>query len=294
FYATTSTTVGYGDLSPQTTMGRLFAAFLLLPGGVVFIAAILGKLSTYFIGIWRKKMQGKGDYSDLENHIVVFGWHQRHTKRMIDLIYGDSKREDRKVLLCTTEDMDNPFPELVLFVRGQSLTEFSLIQRTGALKAARIIVYRSSDDQTLATCLTLAALKTKAHMVAWFENDEMSALLKSHCPDIECHSNISMELLVRSAQDPGSSRIQQQLLSTLVGPTQYSVRVPEDFSGITFGRVLEYFKLNHEAIALGVADSATGDDLKLNPASSEIIRPTQVVYYMAAERIHGEIEWSKL
>ena len=295
FYITTSTTVGYGDLSPQTPLGRILAALFLLPGGAVVLAGILGKLSTYFISVWRKKMQGKGDYSGLDNHIVIFGWHRRHTKRMIELIYGDVKREDRKVLLCTTEEMENPFPEKVLFVRGESLNDQALLKRTGVHQAARVVVFRKTDDQTLATCLTLAALKTHAHMVAWFENDEMINLLKSHCPGIECHSNISMELLVRSAQDPGSSRIQKQLLSTLVGPTQFSLCIPDDFPGTTFGRLLDFFKLNHEAIVLGVADSAIGDDLRLNPASTEAVKASQVVYYMADERINdSEIDWVSL
>ena len=60
FYVTTATTVGYGDFSPDTLGGRLVAAILLMPGAVVLFAAFLGKLSSFFIGIWRKGMQGKG------------------------------------------------------------------------------------------------------------------------------------------------------------------------------------------------------------------------------------------
>lgn len=295
FYVTTSTTVGYGDLSPGTELGRVLAALFILPGGVIFLAAVLGKLSSFFITVWRKGMQGRGDFSGLENHIVIFGWHRHQTPKMVELIFGDTRRDNRKVLLCTSEDIENPFPDKILFIRGESLNDPTLIHRTGIENAARVIVFRDSDDQTLATCLTIAATRTKAHVVAWFESDQMVHLLHSHCPQIECHSNISMELLVRSAQDPGSSRLQQQLLSTLVGPTQYSVRVPETFSGTTFGRLLEFLKVNHEAIALGVADSATGNDLRLNPASDDSVNAGQVIYYMSAQRIHrDEIGWDKL
>ena len=295
FYLTTSTTVGYGDLSPASPLGRFFAALFILPGGVILLAALLGKLSSFFIASWRKGMQGLGDYSQLTDHIVIVGWNRYHTPKMVELIYGDSRRENRKVLLCTSQEIENPLPEQVLFIRGESLNDPAIIQRTGVENAARVIVFRAGDDRTLATCLSLAATQTRAHIVAWFENREMVTLLQSHCPQIECHSNISMELLVRSAQDPGSSRVQQQLLSTLVGPTQYSVRVPDGFAGTTFGRLLEFFKVNHEAIALGVAESATGNDLRLNPASNDRVEAGQVVYYMAAQRIHGnEIQWEQL
>lgn len=295
YFVTTATTVGYGDFSPETSPGRLVASLLVMPGGVVIFAGFLGKLSTLFVELWRKNMRGRGDFSELDNHIVILGWHPEHTPRMIQLIFGDTRREDRKVVLCATEEMDNPFPDQVLFLRGDNLTDEELLQRAAITQAARVIIYRSTDDKTLASCLTVAATKSQAHIVAWFEKESMAKLLKSHCPQVECHSSISIELLVRSAQDPGSSRVQGQLLSTLVGPTQYSVRAPEHFAGASFARLLGYFKQSHEAIVLGVADSETGDDLRLNPGSDERVVAGQLIYYMSAERIRSEeVLWEKI
>lgn len=295
FYITTATTVGYGDLSPVTIMGRWVASLWIMPGAVVLFAGFLGKLSSLFITIWRKRMQGRGDYSDLDGHIVILGWHGQRTARMIQLIYGDTRRINRKVVLCTTTEMDNPFPEQVLFVRGENYNDENMLHRAGLETADRIIVDRSNDDQTLTSCLTLSAMDVQGHIVAWFDETCQAQLLKKHCPEIECHTNISVELLVRSAQDPGSFRLQGQLLSTLEGPTQYCVQVPEEFSEATFGQLLKHFKVKHEAIALGIADSITGNDLRLNPASHEPVKAGQLIYFMAAERIRSdEIEWSEL
>ena len=292
FYMTTATTIGYGDFTPDNKLGELFAALFIMPGGVVLLAAVLGKLSSFFIAYWRKSMQGLGSYPNLTGHIVIFGWHRDHTPKMIELIYGDKHRQHYKVVLCTSKKIENPLPEKVLFIRSEHLNDPLTLRRAGVVHAARIIVFRDSDDRTLATCLSIAATKTHAHIVAWFENQEMVTLLQSHCPQIECDSNISMELLVRSAQDPGSSRVQQQLLSTLVGPTQYSMRVPDNFAGTSFGQLLEFFKVRYEAIVLGVADSTTGNNLHLNPPSSYRVKAAQVIYYIAAQRICGdEVLW---
>lgn len=292
YFVTTATTIGYGDLSPQTMGGRMVAAIFMMPGAVVVFAAFLGKMSTTFVNLWRKGMQGKGDFSMFDDHIVILGWHPEHTPQMVNLIYGDTRRVARKVVLCATDEMENPFPDTVHFVRGENLHSEDLLKRSGIRTASRIIIYRGNDDKTLASCLTVVATGTKAHIVARFDTQGMADLLKSHCPQIECHSDISMEMLVRSAQDPGSSRIQEQLLSTLEGPTQFSISVPDGFGAVSFSRLMSYFKTEHEAMILGVADKVTGDNLKLNPESDYQVRGQQVLYYMAAERIHsGDVNW---
>ncbi|WP_354009261.1 potassium channel family protein [Endozoicomonas lisbonensis] len=294
YFVTTATTIGYGDLSPQTTGGRMVAAFFMMPGAVVVFAAFLGKMSTKFVDLWRKGMQGKGDFSMFDDHIVILGWHPEHTPQMVNLIYGDTRRIARKVVLCATDEIENPFPDSVHFVRGENLHSEDLLKRSGIREASRIIIYRGNDDKTLASCLTVVATGTKAHIVAWFDTLGMADLLKSHCPQVECHSDISMEMLVRSAQDPGSSRIQEQLLSTLQGPTQFSIVVPEGFGAVSFSRLMNFFKTEYEAMILGVAEKITGDNLRLNPDSNYQVRDKHVIYYMASERIHTQdVNWEQ-
>ncbi|PJE77987.1 hypothetical protein CI610_03080 [invertebrate metagenome] len=292
FFITTATTVGYGDLSPSTEMGRWVASVIMMPGAVVLFAAFLGKLSSFFIAMWRKGMQGQADYSELSNHMVIFGWDPETTPRMIQLIFGDTRRQNRALVLCAVDNIENPLPDRIRFVRGERLIDEDVFQRAAVRKAGRIIIHLGSDDQTLAMCLAVCATDTLAHIVAWFENDRMAQLVKSHCPQVECETSLSVDLMVRAAQDPGSSRLQSQLLSTLKGPTQFSVQVPEGFTGTSFGQLLKVMKIIHEAIVLGVANSVTGDDLYLNPPADYSIKAGQLVYFMAAERIRSdEVNW---
>ena len=292
FYVTTATTIGYGDLSPDTSLGRIFAAIFIMPGSVVLFAAFLGKLSSIFVGIWRKGMQGNADYSKLQGHIVILGWNPEKTPRMVKLFFGDSKQRNSVLIICTDQDIENPFSEKVLFIKGERLTDRDVFHRAAIESASIVIILQETDDQTLSTCLSVSASKTEAHVVAWFESRRMAWLVKNHCPKVECNTSVSAELVIRSAQDPGSSRLQSQLLSTLNGPTQYSVHIPCDFTGATFRKMMEIMKIKHEAIVLGVADSVIGDDFLLNPPSEYIVRAGQIIYFMAAERINGdEIDW---
>lgn len=45
----TTTTVGYGDISPKTVLGRVIAAVLMM-SGIGFIGMLTGTIATYFIG----------------------------------------------------------------------------------------------------------------------------------------------------------------------------------------------------------------------------------------------------
>lgn len=50
----TITTVGYGDLSPSTTSGKLIAGFLMITG-IGFLSMLTGTISTYFLSRNRNK-----------------------------------------------------------------------------------------------------------------------------------------------------------------------------------------------------------------------------------------------
>ena len=54
-------------------------------------------------------MTGEKDFSDYDDHIIIFGWHPKRTGKMINHILGDSKRQNRKILLCVVEEMEHPF-----------------------------------------------------------------------------------------------------------------------------------------------------------------------------------------
>lgn len=67
----TTTTVGYGDVSPSTGLGRLVAAVLMVVG-IGTIGMITGSIATYFIGDHRH---------DLHPHIAfvreeLARWHE--------------------------------------------------------------------------------------------------------------------------------------------------------------------------------------------------------------------------
>jgi voltage-gated potassium channel len=295
FYATTATTVGYGDYSPATWAGRLIAVLWVMPGGIALFTTIIAKAVQQVSDRWRKSVLGQSSYENLADHIVILGWHGFRTRRMVDQLRGDVGEEDREIVLCTAQAIENPMPDQVRFVRGAELNTPDVLSRAGVATAGYIIALGHDDSETLAAALGAAAANHEAHIVAYFDHESFADLLKAHCPHAECNVSLSIELMVRSAQDPGSSRVQRQLLSTLEGPTQYSLKVPKDIGTVSYGALFTTLKDSHHATLIGAAESALGDDLVLNAPSAHRIDPGTIVYFLAARRIEpGEIDWPAL
>ena len=68
----TLTTVGYGDFTPHTFLGRLFAIIIML-SGISLIAIITGTISSIFTS--KRIMEDRGlEKINLSGHIVLCGW----------------------------------------------------------------------------------------------------------------------------------------------------------------------------------------------------------------------------
>ena len=290
FYATSATTVGYGDYSPGTWAGRLVTVLWVMPGGIALFTMIIAKAVQQVSDRWRKSVRGQSSYENLADHIVILGWHGFRTQRMVDQLRGDIGEEEREIVLCTAQAIENPMPDQVRFVSGAELNTPDVLTRAGVATAGYIIALGHDDSETLAAALGAAAVNHDAHIVAYFDHESFADLLKAHCPHAECNVSLSIELMVRSAQDPGSSRVQRQLLSTLEGPTQFSLKVPKDVGAVSYGALFTTLKESHHATLIGVAESALGDDLILNAPSGHRVDPGTIIYFLAARRIEpGEI-----
>jgi len=295
FYAITATTVGYGDYSPVTAAGRLVTVLWIMPGGIALFTTIVAKVVRRLADRWRKRMRGLSSYENLAGHIVILGWHGSKTQRMVDHIRGDKDDKDREIVLCTVKNIENPMPDQVNFVRSTALNTPDLLARAGVQAADHIIALGNDDNETLAAALGAAAINPDAHLVAYFDLQSFADLLKAHCSNVEINVSLSIELMVRSAQDPGSSRVQRQLLSTLVGPTQFSLHVPDNIEAVNYGALFSEFKFSHDATLFGVAKSTLGEDLILNAPSDHQVDPGSILYFMAAQRIEPlDINWSGL
>lgn len=281
YIVTTSSTVGYGDLSPITPHGQLFSALFIIPCGVGLFALSIGKITVFFTDFWRANRRGKQNLN-LENHIIVIGINSNRTPHLLEML----KREEqgrREVVVVSCEYEESPFDTDVHFIRVNSFTDAIEMERASLSKASAVIVDTDLDDATLTVSLFIAEQNSDAHLVAHFDDAIKRDLLHKYCPNSECISSLSTELVAKSVIDKGSSFIHSELVSADKGQTQYSIEIPQSVDNITLESIYYAFKKQHEAIIIAVHQR--GKVCEINPSLTTILTAGDIVFYIADERI---------
>lgn len=292
--AVTASTVGYGDLSPVTSAGKLIVALYVIPVGLTLFAMVIGRIAAWVSEQWRKGLRGMRSLH-VQDHILVIGWNEHRTMLLLDLLLQErefvASRPD--IVLCVKADIENPMPGQVEFVRVESFNKDADMDRACVGKASTILIDNPQDDVTMTTALYTSQRNPDAHQVAYFTDDSLVALLQQHCPNVECTPSVAVEMLAKAAFDPGSSMLHHDLLSVDEGQAQFSVGIPENGSAVSVEKLFVNFKRRYDAIFIGYAPGGAYKDMVVNPDLSTQLNPGDKIFYIADARIR-HIDWAAL
>ncbi|MGF1681795.1 ion channel [Photobacterium minamisatsumaniensis] len=277
----TASTVGYGDMSPVTVTGKWIVMLFVIPGGLGLFALGVGRVASLFIDYWKRGLLGKRKLK-VDNHILVLGWNEQRTLHLIKMLQHEESGQ-RPIVLCVRPEIENPLPGEIEFVRVASFTDSEGMSRAGIDTASCIVIDNTEDDITLSAALYSASRNPDAHLLAYFNDDSLSKLLKRHCPNAECIPSVAVEMLAKAAVDPGSSELHHELLSTHKGMTQYSVSYPSDAEATTIAPLFTAFKQHYEAILIAID---TGQGVELNPPLDHPVPAGTKLFYIADERVN--------
>jgi voltage-gated potassium channel len=293
--AVTGSTVGYGDLSPQTPAGKLIVALYVIPLGLSIFAMIVGRVAAFVGNQWRKGIMGLSSL-DVSNHILVIGWNERRTLLLLKLLLQErqSLAEKPDIVLCVRADITNPMPGKIEFVRVESFNKDEDMDKACISAASTILIDNPEDDLTMTTALYCAQKNPSAHQVAYFNDESLVRLLQMHCPQVECTPSVAVEMLAKAAFDPGSSALHHDLLSVDDdGQAQFSLTVPHSVEPVSYQTLFMAFKRQYDATLIGCAGAERGQSITLNPALNTVISPQDKLYYIAKARI-TDINWNAL
>lgn len=288
----TGSTVGYGDMSPSTTLGKWVVAIWVIPVGLSIFALILGRIATWVGNQWQKGAKGLATLN-VKNHILLLGWNGHRTEQLLKLLLIEKQNFTSKptIVLCVRADISNPMPGEVEFVKVNSFNHDEDMDRACIAHAATILIDNPEDDLTMTSALYCSQRNKSAHKVAYFKDESLGKLLQIHCPEIECTPSVAVEMIAKSAFDPGSSLLHHDLLNVNEGQAQYSVTIPNKAPKLTVDDIFQKLKTQYNAIFIGISEAANKQAIKVNPPLDQALQNGDKIFYIAENRIN-DIDWS--
>ena len=279
YFLVTSATVGYGDVFPETTGGRIIGSYVIV-GGIVTLTLLFTQLAGALQSIRGRRLRGVVPL-DLSDHVVLLGYWPGRTERIVSELTADGRFQ---VALCAWDDVpENPMPDQleVHFVRGD-LTREDVMTRACVQKARTAVIDGRDDNETLAIAVAIDHANPDIHLVAAVRDlgrRESLRYVNSGVQAVQWHMPF---LLSEEANDPGITQIYNDLMSSGGHGNTYSTRVPAGFGHSTFGDCQMWFGRTHGATVLAVRDS---DGLVVSPPWDRPVPEGTTLYYVAAERI---------
>jgi len=166
----TLTTIGYGDVFPRTTPGRVFTIFLAL-GGIFTLFYVAAEVIRLVIGgevralLGRRRMEQ--NLSQLTNHLIVCGF-----GRMGRLVCKEFAAEKLPFVVIEREGRlmeDFPYPSGIPLAGDATSDE--LLRLAGVERARALVAVLPSDADNLFITMSARLLNDKLFIVARAEGE---------------------------------------------------------------------------------------------------------------------------
>ncbi len=148
--ATSVTTVGYGDLSAATPMGRLATTLIIYVGGIFLCGKIAGDFFDYRATRREMMKRGKWSWDQLDGHIVLIGAgadSKHHLTRLVGEFEQHEATQGREIVLVSESFPDGLPTALenleVKYVQGPGTNPETLAR--AAMAKARVVIALAAD-----------------------------------------------------------------------------------------------------------------------------------------------------
>jgi voltage-gated potassium channel len=279
----TMSTVGYGDMFPVTTSGRIIALICMI-GGPVVMVSIVGTVALTLYDKWTKGVKGMANISSKE-HIIICGWNTS-AKEIIDELRLSEKYSKSPITIIDDKAESKPSDDVfTTFVRGNA-SELSVLKQANIDEAAYAIVLAedstpAADQKTVLTVLAIESTNPEIITCAQL-NDQNNEehLHRAGCDIIVNTSALTSKLLAMSLQNPTVNNITKELVSGGQGNEIYRVEVPKNYVGRSFSDSLQELKKSHDVITIGI--ERDGQCL-LNPPNDTSLKETDWLFVISEE-----------
>jgi len=293
----TFTTVGYGDVSPVTHIGKLLTiVIMLLNFGIV---TLLGGAVASVLVAERLKGDDKLDENKFNDHLVIAGWNP-FVPSVLKILEADKESTSVVILVNETDSelidrVISTFENLDVTHLCENFTNETVLRKAFLDRAGMFMILPDNsgllphenpdEDKTVLTCLTAKAISEDCTVVAHVLNPEnVSHLQRANVNEIVMPDEHVPHLLAKHVTDPGVPQLFDELINQEEKDQGIQqVDIPRPLMGQTHNKISAYFKFKHQWLLVGYAIKKSGFSLEdqMGESGSPLIRD------MITEQLEG-------
>ena len=264
----TITTVGYGDITPHSVLGRTSAMILLL-AGVALFGALSGKFASFLFDRQQKKDRGLLKMNKIKNHFLICGWKPNFERILEGILLANPEIPPEKIILLNNSSQnemekikaDSRFKN-INYIHGDFTDEDTLLKSQIKTAERTLILADNSenfsnletDSRTVLAVITIKNLNPKIYCVAEIIDSKFEKHLSlAHCDEIILSADYGQNLLIQASSGKGMSHILRELISEENDSGILICDIPSKFVGNNYG---EYrLSLNTSDILIGLLEN---------------------------------------
>jgi len=174
----TMSTVGYGDITPQTPEARLFAVSIIVLGVAVFATALTAVIGPLVSRSLLRIVNRRGIRMQRENHFIVIGRTPLALNTWRELV-----RRGHPVTLLMRQEPETGLPDDADVVIGEP-SDGDALRKAGADKAQAVLAMLDDDSENAFVVLAVRELAGKARTVAAVNDAHHLSRVKLVQPDV--------------------------------------------------------------------------------------------------------------
>ncbi|MEP0984152.1 NAD-binding protein [Ekhidna sp.] len=252
----TLTTVGYGDLFPSTTYGRLIGYVLMITSIFIF-GILIGQLTTLMTTIKENKKLGYSGTS-FSNHAVIIGWNE-FGWHVVDQLVGVGRRVS--IVTNKKDDVDlikEKYSSKNVFVLFSDYNNHELLKKSNIEEATIVFINMEDDTDKLVYVLNLKKVFPETEFVVTLENGDLkNTFLSAGVSNTISTQEISSKLLASYMFEPDVATYSESILSYAKSDGDYDIKqlliTPNNpYNGKSYQDVFFDLKKRYNSVLIGI------------------------------------------